>query len=364
LFSMSKANDCKIIPVGKRRDGGTRFWCLAHHADATAKYGKRARECRYAHVPPILAGETLRLDPTKYQGGIAAWGAVPPIYDTTRLPIDRGIHVHARSQKNSEKAVDHTFRRVDMHLAGHSITLSELDAIYYMVSSVFGYQVKYVECSYCSFAHLDKDWFSVNMHRRHLCAGCGKTFSDIEQGVGNPIAKIRDWIPKPRRSKPSKRSLRISQQDFAGGIQIWGSNPAIVWTSAVAEEEGIHVHAFKAESETPNVDDTFGSVEIDGVTLDPTAVRLLMAQSALPHIEGRVISLNCDKCGADQLDRGSASFTPKGSHECDSCGAIIRVRGRIRNVVSNPMVGVLELLSAGAPREPQRHDLGLLPETI
>src|SRR5437667_11315195 len=87
---------CDIAPVGKRRDGGTRYWCLAHKADATAKYGKRARECRASHIPPISASETFVLNLAKYLGGVALWGAVPPVYDTTRLPLDRGIHIHAR----------------------------------------------------------------------------------------------------------------------------------------------------------------------------------------------------------------------------------------------------------------------------
>ena len=36
---------CKIVDVGRRRDGGTKYWCLAHHANATAKYGVAAEKC-------------------------------------------------------------------------------------------------------------------------------------------------------------------------------------------------------------------------------------------------------------------------------------------------------------------------------
>src|SRR2546428_5894229 len=86
---------CRIVPVGKRRDGGTRYWCLTHKADATAKYGRPARVCRYSNVAPITSAETLVLDISEYGGGVALWGAVPPVYDTTRQPLDRGIHVHA-----------------------------------------------------------------------------------------------------------------------------------------------------------------------------------------------------------------------------------------------------------------------------
>jgi hypothetical protein len=88
---------CDITPVGKRRDGGTRYWCLAHKADATAKYGRRAKVCRAAHLPPMLPGEILELDMDLYPSGVALWGAVPPIYDTTRLPLDfASMFMHGR----------------------------------------------------------------------------------------------------------------------------------------------------------------------------------------------------------------------------------------------------------------------------
>ncbi|MHC5537088.1 hypothetical protein ACYOEI_02490, partial [Singulisphaera rosea] len=33
---------CHVTAVAKRRDGGIRYWCSVHKADATAKYGKPA----------------------------------------------------------------------------------------------------------------------------------------------------------------------------------------------------------------------------------------------------------------------------------------------------------------------------------
>jgi hypothetical protein len=66
-----EGNACHIISVGKRRDGGTRYWCLRHRADATAKYGKPASACRTAHFPPIAERDILTLDFAKYPGGVA-----------------------------------------------------------------------------------------------------------------------------------------------------------------------------------------------------------------------------------------------------------------------------------------------------
>lgn len=363
---------CEIVSVGKRRDGGTKYWCLEHKADATAKYGTKAKKCRYAHIEKPTKKETLRLDPTSYAGGVALWGAVPPIFDTTKLAIDRGIHVHARSQINGHKDIDWTYRSVVLSnpsgASSRETTLTELDAIYFMVSSVFGFSTKLVTCTHCGYPHLDKDWFSVHVHQKHLCSGCGKTFRDVEVSVGNPVADVQAQFPGAKRvSKPAQGTLNIKQADYPGGIQIWGSNPAFLWTSAKTEDEGIHVHAFKAHRETcsdDDVDDTYKSVTIDDIKLDPAMVRVFMAQSALPHIAGRVIGLRCPKCKKEHFDSGELAYTPHDDHVCHYCEAEFPSSGRFRKVISNPMVFAILQLTANSYRTPQRHDLGLLPETI
>src|SRR3954447_11609534 len=80
---------CDVVAIEKRRDGGTRYWCHAHRADATAKGGKPASKCRAADMVPIRPDEVLTLDLNQYLGGVALWGAAPAVYDTTRLEMDR-----------------------------------------------------------------------------------------------------------------------------------------------------------------------------------------------------------------------------------------------------------------------------------
>ena len=360
---------CEVVAVGKRRDGGTRYWCLLHKADATAKYGRRSNKCRAAHIEPISERETFVLDVDKYKGGIALWGAVPAVYDTTTLAMDRGIHVHARVSADAEKEMDRTFRAIRIlgyPLTDGGIMISELDAIYYMISSVFGYGINDVRCTHCGYGHLDRDWFSVHPHQRHLCAGCGKHFRDIQVGIGNPIAALQQILGGPA-SKPvlSKRSLSIRQSDFTGGIQIWGSNPAFLWTANRPEEEGIHVHAFRRPGdEIPDHDETYGEVVIDGIQLDAQMVRLLMAQNVMPSLKNRVRSLDCPKCGNAVCATGVAAYSPICDQKCSECGYGFRTPGRIRKVVSNPLKKVLTQLERNAPRKPRQHDLELLTETL
>jgi transposase-like protein len=282
--------------------------------------------------------------------------------------MDRGIHVHARFDDQDEKEIDRTFRAVRVNgerLPDEGILVSELEAIYYMVARVFEYEMRYVSCSYCGYPHLDKDYFSVHPHRRHLCAGCGKHFRDVRVAVGNPVVGIQEACGVvPGKPKLSTKKLDIKQENFPGGIQIWGSNPALLWTSGRQEAEGIHVHAFPENGGKPDPDETFGEVTIDGFRLDPVMVRVLMAQSALPSIKGRVRHLVCPFCDHPHFSRGELAFTPSAKHSCESCGREFSASGRLRNTIGNPLLGVLANLAKNAPRQPQAYDLGLLTETL
>ena len=358
---------CNIVDVGRRRDGGTRYWCLLHKADATAKYGTRAEECRYAHVAPLAPEDTFTLNLDKYPGGVALWGAVPPVYDTSIKVPDRGVHVHARRSANDdEKEIDRTYRAVRITggpIGKRHFVVNELDAIYYMVSSIFGYEMQHVTCTYCGEAHLDRDWFSLHPHRRHLCASCGKTFRDDSTSIGNPIAGIREACAV-RQTKPkrSRKKFIYSQQDFPEGIQIWGSNPAFLWTGDRSEEEGIHIHAFTNDEADP--DDTFGVVIIDGVELNAAMVRTFMAQTALPHIAGRVISINCPFCKRSQFNTGDDAFTAIVDRSCEHCHRRFSAPGRLRKTIANPLPAILERLGRTAPRPPRKHSMDLIPETL
>ena len=359
---------CNIVPVGKRRDGKMRYWCLAHRANGTAKHGIAASMCSNASAPPISEAEILEFDVDQFAGGTALWGAVPAIYDTTRLPMDRGIHVHARRKTGDRKEIDCTYRAVRVRGKGfpaEGILISEVESIYYMVSSVFGFGTKLVRCTYCKFPHLDKDFFSVNPHRRHLCAGCGKHFFDKERGIGNPVSSLQQTsgiTPLPPSSP--NRIIKISQSEYPGGVQIWGSNAALLWTGTATEEAGIHVHAYKQDRCKPTVDDTYASVAIDGVALDVNQVRVLMAQRAMPSLAGRIVSLKCENCGTSIFELGAPAYIPTSIHRCGVCGKEITTKVKYRNVVPNPLVETLKTIAETAIRAPQSHSLELRPEVL
>ena len=365
---MNKVTPCRIESVGKRRDGGTRYWCLEHKADATAKYGTRAPACRYSHVPTPSPEQTLELALEDFPGGIAMWGSVPPVFDTTEQEVDKGIHVHARIESGGKKSIDRTYRAVAVRGMGQDLfaenfIVSELPAIYFMVSHVFGFETKVLVCPRCNNLHLDKDWFAVHPHKKHLCEGCGRMFSESTEGIGNPLAWLRERSAASHNTKPSKQSLSIKQADYSGGIQIWGSNPALVWTGERTEETGIHVHAYGGDSGGELViDDTFRAVEIDGTNLNPLEVRYAMAQSALPHLRDRLVSLRCIACGDCHFDQNHFAFTPHKKHVCDKCGQCMSAPGRMRNTICNPVLDHLANLAHEAVRVPRTQPVELLVE--
>ena len=354
---------CEIVSVGKRRNGSARFWCVRHRADATEKYGHPATACRNAGQRPIDPKDILTLDLDEYAGGIALWGASPPIYDTTILPLERGIHVHARPEADTAKEIDDSFaavRIVGSTVPEGGILISEADAVHFMTSSVFGVKMSHIACAHCGHPHLDADWFSTHVHSRHLCGACGRYFKDLRASVGNPICGVREACGvKAPRLKNAPEKLVIKQIDYPGGIQIWGSSPALLWTSPTAESKGIHVHAFKTKKGPPAIDETFSAVMIDGVKLDPQQVRVLMAQRTLLSLRNRVAVIDCPECAAPVFENGLLAFTPQMTHTCLKCGERVTAKGRLRKTIGNPLPGILPLLARSAPRAPQHHELTL-----
>jgi hypothetical protein len=124
------------------------------------------------------------------------------------------------------------------------------------------------------------------------------------------------------------------------------------------------VHAYKRDGDLANPDETFSAVEVDGVRLDPVMVRTLMAQNSLPHLESRVVPLECSSCGAMEFSASEQAFAPVVGRTCSKCGGRLNGPTRLRKTIGNPLIATLERLAGTAPRPPQKHATGLLPETL
>lgn len=339
---------CQIISEVKRRTGTLKHWCIVHRAPAWDAKGERLSKCQNANVPPLSKRDVLVLDVEGY-AAVAAWGALPPVFDTSNMKYDRGVHVHARREINGRKSIDRTYAavivKVPSLLGDKTITLREEDAVAYVASAIFNKQLKSLSCPRCNYVHLDADFFAVNPHAKHQCNGCGREFFDDERSISNPLMIVKDLLRDTavqRQVVEVDRRLVISRKDCPRGLQIWPSNPAIIWTSSRVEEGGIHVHGYD-ERGRRIVDDTFGHVEIDGLVLNSTEARYFMAQQSLPHISHRLAALQCPKCEGMHFDTGEWATHPHREHICEHCGNhFVSPRGTL--TISNPFVRTLRQL--------------------
>ncbi len=337
---------CEICEVGLARNGRTRFWCTVHRAPASAREAAGGSCSAPEQLPRV--GTSLDLDPQDFPGGVALWGSVPAIFDTTNLPPEMGVHVHARRSVSGEKEIDATFDRVtcayrrDLLEDGRATIDGEAAVAYYLARFV-GNEVKCLFCTYCGMPHTDVDAFAIRPHRKHLCHACGRFFMADEKGVSNPLALLKPALCET--PKLSQKTLEICQSDFRDGMQLWASNPAIVWLADRPEEAGIHVHAYDARNARA-IDDTYGSVRIDGVFIPIDQTSYLMAQRTSSTLRSKVVSLACQSCGEEAFDQGVLAFQPRVSRRCGACGSEFQCPGSARLVVANPLVAKLEFLDA------------------
>ena len=352
------SDDCHIVRVPEPRLGKAKFWCVSHEASATARFGGRMPRCEGAYKT-ISEVRRFKLDPSVYPGGVALWGAVEPVYNTANVPAERGIHVHARIQPGKRKVIDRTYDAVELTVpkdlfSEGTVLITGETAVAYYLSRFLNRQIVHIFCPYCETPHLDSDWFSVKPHRVHLCHGCNKLFKQDVRRVSNPLEAVRHKLgdrDAGRKTIPAKGALNIRQSEYPFGLQIWASNPALLWTSKRSEEAGIHVHGWKRETLDPQLDGTFATVRIDGVELDEQQLRQFMAQNSLIYLRRKVASLRCPNCDEAKFDRGDEGFRPRNGHLCEACDAKFETPGHRRLVVSNPFVETIAKLNAARLEE-------------
>jgi hypothetical protein len=350
-------DDCHIVRVRDPSAGKPKYWCVAHEASATARFGGRLARCEGAYRT-IAFHRRFKLNPNDFAGGVALWGAVGPVYNTAAAPVEKGIHVHARERPGGPKLIDATYDAVELDvpkdLFGEStVLITGETAVAYYLSRFLERRIVTLFCPFCDTPHLDSDWFAVKPHRVHLCHGCNKLFRKDIRRISNPLEAVRHKLKDPDSSRKVKQAtgrLDIRQRDFPGGLQIWASNPALLWTSPRPEMAGIHLHAWPSATGNPKPDGTFGHVRIDGIDLDEQQLRVFMAQNALAYLRGKVVCLRCPACGAAKFDKGEAAFRPRSTHACGECGHEFVTPGRRRLVVSNPFVETIAELKAARAR--------------
>lgn len=345
---------CDIRAETKLRNGYPNWWCYTHYSSARGEGGVKLEQCEKSLLPPIKDDEKIYIDLENFPGGVGIWGALEAVLDTKRdIPEPKGVHVHLRLVEGDEKITDKTFKEVyvkapvtSLHNTEEWVKIDDYIACAYTASVVFDRKLKVISCKHCGRIHVDADWFSVHYHKKHFCTYCGRDFIDTEPSISNPVYYLQQIYQEKlahRTIEEVTAKLIISQKDYPGGIQIWGSNPAIIWTAKRPEQSGIHVHLFKEKIGNPYSDDTYGYVEIDGISLDPQMLRYYMVQKAFPYLEKYIASINCPKCKREHFDKDDKGLNPHKIHECEHCHHVFEDTTKYKSgVVSNPILARLQ----------------------
>jgi hypothetical protein len=156
----------------------------------------------------------------------------------------------------------------------------------------------------------------------------------VQSGVraaGNPICGVREACSvQTRAPKSSTKKLKIKQQDYPAGIQIWGSNPAFIWTGKSTEEEGIQFTHTRTGRTCRRSKRRTGPSRSTASGSTPSLVRLYMAQAILHSVKDRLATVMCTSCGEGILSEGEtanpqwATFTSAASKASSSANNLPR----------------------------------------
>jgi predicted RNA-binding Zn-ribbon protein involved in translation (DUF1610 family) len=300
---------------------------------AGAPDGNPLPACPGAWLDPVPSAEVLELDAG--DGELAIWGAMPPAVVIGQVDAEPGkVHVHHRPSADADKDVDASYSVVTVRFGGETLVIEGMAAVAFSVSELSGRDLAPLTCPHCGEIHIDEMKFATYPHAKHLCNSCGRNFRDRQPSISNPLADANKQLglpPRPAAVRPD-RPLSLSSGDYLG-VSLFPSNLAIVSTSSRAEEVGIHVHAWDLRGEMV-LDETYSSVDIDGVAVDEELMRILAVQRSLAH-GAPIIAMACETCGADIVDGPDSYMEPTTHHVCGACGRDNRTR---RRSFVNPLI--------------------------
>jgi transcription elongation factor Elf1 len=219
----------------------------------------------------------LVIDLNEFPGGVGLWPSLASAFssriaDPTNEPVN-GIHVHARKKHGKAKVIDFTFpnvfikANVQSSLVNNELfKIDEIDARAYWAGRIFGANLQLIFCPSCGHVHADHEESAIRNHINHKCKNCGFVFHSEFPCVSNPLMWLKNHFSEfddTRRPVLVDRVCEIRSEDTIGGIEMWGSAPAILWTNSSVQEEGIHFHLYNASGSKRLIDETYREVKID-----------------------------------------------------------------------------------------------------
>jgi hypothetical protein len=289
---------CDIVSAGKYRNGKPRWWCRTHQvhwgtkADLQALMASPEEKivCSNATHPMNYVIDPFLLNPRDYLGGIGVWVSLPPAINTTgKREYKVNVHVHARSEADGKKLIDRDYKAIQFAISTDSlfdnadlmdkINITPPAAWSFVMAFEEGLPLDCLSCHYCGTPHLDLGDFALNPHRKHFCANCGQDSNwSSEAIVSNPLKRVFDRVTVNKEFSTPERCLNLDEYSDHK-YEIWSSTPALVWTLDRPQEKGIHVHIYDSTGKRV-IDDTFGEVILNGISLERKELLRKMIEAA------------------------------------------------------------------------------------
>lgn len=283
---------CDFVDAGKFRHGAERWWCRTHQAywgtKADLESARTLGIMRCGNHDQLMSYvvQPLTINVNEH-AEVGVWCSMPAAISTdTILPREPKIHVHVRARADGPKQIDRDFTALSLaygdnqSLFGSSeitrVNVTPPAAFEFVCALEAGHELGCINCSHCGYPHLDLGDFARKPHRKHTCGNCGRdsTWSKTEI-VSTPLKLLHDQFAMTNKYARPERELDLDQHKGRSYI-VWASTPAVIWTAARPQEIGIHVHVHDDASTRDRakriVDDTFGTVIVDGKPLDRSVI--------------------------------------------------------------------------------------------
>lgn len=286
---------CDIVHAGKFRHGAERWWCRTHQthwgtkADLKAFDQSGAMLCANQQQPMhyVVAPKTISVDD---YAEVGVWCSMPAALSTAPIkPRPPRIHVHVRPVAEDKKTVDGDFSALAVRYSP-SMNLFRADTITrvnitppaafeFVRAFELQWEMDCVNCSTCDYPHLDLGDFAKKPHRKHFCGNCGRDSTWSKKAIiSTPLKLLHDQFAHTVKYAIPPRVLNLDEHSGCT-YSVWASTPAIIWSAKREQEFGIHVHVHRGRERI--VDDTFGTVILDGRPLDRSKLILAMIENSI-----------------------------------------------------------------------------------
>ncbi len=253
---------------------------------------------------------------------LAVWAALPAIVSTMSESEESvGVHVHLRRRGQERKMIDDTYDAVEVRCVSGEFRIESDALTRFSVARLLGIPTAAIRCG-CGLIIDDLVHQSAPV-QEHIC-NCGRMSLTSKEVASTPFVELQERFDTAFGARPAtlhqpdELVIPVATLD---GVEIWPSNPAVLFIGDRREDQGLHVHGYRRKNgrQYRCIDDTYSAIRVGNRIFRGARLRMLMAQLAGPLTATTLAEVHCSGCAAPLDAQGKDAFTPTLSHICD-CG--------------------------------------------